>query len=57
MGDMGSLIASIGLAHMVGDYLIQNHWMAVEKTKRWWPAVVHGVTYGLPFLLITRRGK
>lgn len=47
-------IAVTGLAHMVGDYLIQNHWMAVEKTKRWWPAIVHGVTYGLPFLLITQ---
>lgn len=42
------------LAHMVGDYLIQSHWMASEKTKRWWPAVVHAATYGLPFLLITR---
>jgi hypothetical protein len=44
----------IVLAHLVGDYLIQSHWMACEKTKRWWPAVVHGVTYTLPFLLVTR---
>src|SRR5687767_5650209 len=28
--------------------------MATEKTKRWWPAIVHAVTYGLPFLLITQ---
>lgn len=42
------------LAHLVGDYLIQSHWMATEKTKRWWPAWVHAVTYGLPFLLVTR---
>jgi hypothetical protein len=27
--------------------------MAVEKVRRWWPAVVHGVCYSLPFLLIT----
>lgn len=47
-------IAMTGLAHLVGDYLIQSHWMAVEKTKRWWPAIVHGVTYTLPFALITR---
>lgn len=33
MADIGSLVASIGLAHMVGDYVIQSHWMAVEKTK------------------------
>lgn len=43
------------LAHMVGDYLIQSHWMANEKTKRWWPAIAHAVTYGLPFLVITRN--
>jgi hypothetical protein len=47
------LVAGL-LAHLVGDYLIQSDWMAAEKTKRWWPAVVHGVTYALPFLLITR---
>lgn len=41
------------LAHLVGDYLFQSHWMATEKTKRWWPAVAHAVTYGLPFLVIT----
>lgn len=42
------------IAHAAGDYLIQSHWMAIEKTKRWWPAVAHAATYGLPFLLITR---
>jgi hypothetical protein len=42
------------LAHLVGDYLIQSDWMAAEKTKRWWPAVAHGLTYTLPYLLGTR---
>ncbi len=32
------------LAHLVGDYLIQSDWMATEKVKRWWPAIVHGTT-------------
>lgn len=41
------------LAHLVGDYLIQSDWMANEKTKRWWPAWAHALTYGLPFLLVT----
>jgi hypothetical protein len=40
---------------MVGDYLIQSHWMATEKTKRWFPAVAHAVTYGLPFVAITQN--
>lgn len=54
MSPEGAVIAGL-LAHLVGDYLIQSHWMATEKTKRWWPAVAHAVTYGLPFLLITRN--
>lgn len=42
------------LAHLVGDYLIQSHWMAVEKTSRWWPAIAHGLTYTIPYLLVTQ---
>lgn len=41
-------------AHLVGDYVVQSHWMATEKTKRWLPAIAHGVTYGLPFLFVTQ---
>src|SRR4051812_22834455 len=44
----------IVLAHLVGDYLIQSDWMANEKTKRWWPAWAHALTYGLPSLFVTR---
>jgi hypothetical protein len=42
------------VAHAVGDYLLQSHWMATQKVRRWLPAVLHGLTYALPFLLITR---
>lgn len=42
------------LAHLVGDYLIQSHWMATKKTEQWLPAIVHGVTYTLPYALITQ---
>lgn len=42
------------LAHLVGDYLIQSHWMATEKTKSWLPAVVHGTTYTLAYLFVTQ---
>lgn len=49
-------IVALGLvAHMVGDYVIQSDWMAAEKTKRWWPAVAHAATYGLPFVVLTRN--
>lgn len=48
------VIGQVLLAHLVGDYLLQSHWMAVEKTNRWWPAIVHGIMYTLPYLFITR---
>ena len=41
------------VAHLVGDYILQSHWMATEKTKKSLAAAVHAVTYTLPFLLIT----
>ena len=42
------------IAHLFGDYVIQTHHQAVEKTKRWLPAILHGVTYTLPFVLLTQ---
>jgi hypothetical protein len=49
------VIAEGFLAHLVGDYILQSHWMATEKVKRWAPALIHGAAYALPFLLITRN--
>jgi hypothetical protein len=42
------------LAHLFGDYLLQSDWMANEKTKRWWPTIAHALSYGLPYLIVTR---
>ena len=42
------------VAHLIGDYILQSHWMATEKTKRSVAAAVHAVTYTLPFLFITQ---
>jgi hypothetical protein len=42
------------VAHAVGDYLFQSHWMAQEKTRARTPAIVHAVTYTLAFLPLTR---
>lgn len=47
-----ALIISL-IAHFVGDYILQTHWMATQKTSRWAPAVLHGITYTLPFLFAT----
>ncbi len=48
------MIAGGFLAHLVGDYILQSHWMATQKVKRWLPALIHGVAYTLPFVVITR---
>lgn len=43
--------------HGIGDYLIQNDWMALNKKKPGWTGffacLIHTVTYSLPFLFIT----
>lgn len=41
------------LAHLVGDYIFQSHWMANEKTKRTAAALAHVVTYTIPFAFLT----
>ena len=43
-----SLILGL-LLHFVGDYLLQNDWMAQNKTKDWFPCFIHCVLYTLPF--------
>lgn len=40
------------ITHLVGDYCLQSHWMANEKTKRWVPALIHALAYSLPFLFL-----
>lgn len=45
------------LAHSVGDYLLQSHWMAENKTKRSDAAAIHALTYALPFLLLKPSKK
>lgn len=42
------------VAHLVGDYILQSHWMAQNKAKQSFAAAVHAVSYTLPFLLLTQ---
>jgi hypothetical protein len=42
------------IAHLVGDYVLQSHWMAVKKTKWSWPCALHAFAYTLPFVCLTR---
>ena len=42
------------ICHLVGDYVLQNHWMAGTKTKSWLAALLHAGLYTLPFLVLTQ---
>jgi hypothetical protein len=41
------------VAHAIGDYVIQSDWMAHEKRARPLVALVHALSYSLPFLVLT----
>lgn len=40
--------------HLLGDYFLQNDWMAVNKSKfsalGWWACFIHCCLYSAPFL-------
>lgn len=44
------------ILHLIGDYLLQNDWMALNKKakggKGWLACFIHCLLYSLPFLLI-----
>lgn len=42
------------LAHLFGDYCLQSDWMALHKRKSARVALTHAISYGLPFLFLTR---
>lgn len=41
------------LIHLIGDYVTQSDWMAIEKTKRWLPAILHALVYSAPFAVFS----
>lgn len=38
------------IAHLVGDFILQNEWMAINKKDRSLPCIVHLIVYLAPFL-------
>jgi hypothetical protein len=53
-GLSAGVVAGLLLAHLVGDYVLQSHWMATAKTSAWWPALVHAGVYTACHLPVTR---
>jgi hypothetical protein len=45
------------LAHLVGDYILQTHHQANEKTKHAGPALAHAVTYTTAYIPLTRNWR
>lgn len=43
------------LAHLVGDYVLQSEWMAINKARSTFAALVHVVCYTLPFVVLTQN--
>lgn len=42
-----NLFTYLLLGHLVGDYLLQNTWMAMNKANKWIPLLTHCVLYTL----------
>lgn len=40
------------ICHFIGDYLLQNDWMAQNKTKLWLPAFIHALIYSFLFYFL-----
>jgi len=40
------------ICHAVGDYVLQNHTMAVRKTASWFWTAIHATLYTVPFVIV-----
>lgn len=40
------------IAHLVGDYMFQNRWMALNKHKESWICNLHSIIYALSVTII-----
>jgi hypothetical protein len=42
------------MGHLIGDFLLQSDWMALNKKKRTWPCTVHCLIYAITVVLCAR---
>jgi len=40
-----SPFATLIMAHLVADYLLQTRWMAMNKAQQWFPLITHSIIY------------
>ena len=43
------------ICHLIGDFWLQNDWMATNKKKDFKIALLHSLVYTLPFLFLTQN--
>jgi predicted Kef-type K+ transport protein len=49
---MGEFLIYGIIAHLIGDYILQNDYIANKKTKETIPALIHVSLYSIPFFFI-----
>ena len=46
------LVYQLVVCHMIGDYVLQNDFLAKTKGENWWHLIVHCILYTAPFTLV-----
>ena len=46
------LIYQLVVCHAIGDYVLQNDFLARTKGENWWHLIIHCVLYTVPFALV-----
>lgn len=49
---MIKLIITLIFCHLVGDYVLQNDFIAKTKGENWYHLIVHCILYCLPFFVL-----
>lgn len=50
---MNDFFATLLLGHLIGDYLLQNKWMAMNKSGSTWKCAIHCLIYTLAVTITT----
>lgn len=46
---MAEIIYKMVACHAIGDYVLQNDFLAKTKGNNWWHLIIHCILYSVPF--------